>query len=502
MISDITSKDCAYFRLSKEDTLVSGQAFTRHKEKLLDLGIKEKDIFWDLESGSHSDREGFLQVKELLKVGKYQRIWIANVERLTRKVIDWETILIESDKYKFEIRVLNRSYDLSTPDGKMVSRFDAIFAQHEWEKNSERSKDAWNFKRRNKTVNRVPFGYVLIEEQIIVDIEPYVCLLENQKELSCYDVARLIIEKFIELGSGRKTAYWINSYLGGTRLGARVKRKKGKSVVLKTVDKRPHRKDLVFCGSGITKWIKHEFLRGSLVYKRGKPDEIAIADNHPPIISKSEWKKIKHNLDIRKTSRGCINRRAHSLTGLVACKNCKRNATITKHTKHFGSLENQKKNVTHYLRCKYKKIYKDKGCEATQNFNYADVEDAIINELCKKYKEITEIATTENIDIRESPDVQKLRQELSEMKKLFYKFGNTVIKSAIEETELKIAELTSGENYKFITKTELRDHFLTQKVFGDPDFYYSLEPLRRGDYFRMFVEKVYISDRIEVILRL
>lgn len=67
---------------ARASTNESRQDIGRQKRDLVTLGIKEKNIFWEYESGSHEDREKLMQLLEIVRPG--DTIACTEVSRLSR----------------------------------------------------------------------------------------------------------------------------------------------------------------------------------------------------------------------------------------------------------------------------------------------------------------------------------------------------------------------------------------------------------------------------------
>lgn len=67
---------------ARASTNENKQDIGRQKKELVALGIKEKNIFWEYESGSHEDREKLLQLLETVKQG--DTIACTEISRLSR----------------------------------------------------------------------------------------------------------------------------------------------------------------------------------------------------------------------------------------------------------------------------------------------------------------------------------------------------------------------------------------------------------------------------------
>ena len=135
-----------YMRVSAEDQAREGFSLGEQKERLEayckfngyhivkyyeDAGISAK-------TGNH--RPEYEQMLEDGKKGIINMIVALKLDRITRSIKDWETLMDYSDTYNVALAFVNDKIDTTNANGKMVSRIMMSVSQNEIERTSERTK--------------------------------------------------------------------------------------------------------------------------------------------------------------------------------------------------------------------------------------------------------------------------------------------------------------------------------------------------------------------------
>lgn len=149
--------DYGYARAS---TNSDKQDIGRQKRELMAIGIKEHNIFWEYESGSHEDREKLQQLLETVKQG--DTIACTEVSRLSRSTKQLCEILEFVEKNRIKLIVGTFIVDCRNDDIDPMTmgmlRMMAVFAQMERDITIQRIKSGMDNARakgrhigRNKT---------------------------------------------------------------------------------------------------------------------------------------------------------------------------------------------------------------------------------------------------------------------------------------------------------------------------------------------------------------
>lgn len=146
--------DYGYARAS---TNSDKQDIGRQKRELMAIGIKEHNIFWEYESGSHEDREKLQQLLETVKQG--DTIACTEVSRLSRSTKQLCEILefVEKNRIKLIVGtfVVDCRNDDIDPMTMGMLRMMAVFAQMERDITIQRIKSGMdNARAKGKHIGR------------------------------------------------------------------------------------------------------------------------------------------------------------------------------------------------------------------------------------------------------------------------------------------------------------------------------------------------------------
>lgn len=133
------------------------QDIGRQKRELLAIGIKEHNIFWEYESGSHEEREKLLQLLATVKQG--DTIACTEVSRLSRSTKQLCEILefVEKNKIKLIVGtfIVDCRDDEIDPMTMGMLRMMAVFAQMERDITIQRIKSGMeNARAKGKQIGR------------------------------------------------------------------------------------------------------------------------------------------------------------------------------------------------------------------------------------------------------------------------------------------------------------------------------------------------------------
>ena len=132
--------------VSTEDQAREGFSLPEQKERLEayckfnDYNIVEyyKDAGISAKTGNH--RPEYERMLENGKNGKINMFIALKLDRVTRSVKDWESLIVFTEKYNIDLALVNDKIDTTSANGKMVSRIMMSVSQNEIERTSERTK--------------------------------------------------------------------------------------------------------------------------------------------------------------------------------------------------------------------------------------------------------------------------------------------------------------------------------------------------------------------------
>ena len=173
-------KVIGYVRVSTEEQASDGVSLATQREKLngyaklYDLELVE--IIEDAgQSGKTLDRPGLQKALSMIRSGKAAGLVIAKLDRLSRSVVDWNTLIdgYFGEKAGKQIFSVADSIDTRTAAGRLVLNVLMSVAQWERETIGERTKDALQHKiRKGERCGKVRFGYTLADDRTTLVEDP------------------------------------------------------------------------------------------------------------------------------------------------------------------------------------------------------------------------------------------------------------------------------------------------------------------------------------------
>lgn len=161
-----------YCRVSTADQADNGVSLEAQQAKLAayaslyDLTVI--DTITDAgESAKSLNRPGLQRALEMLRKGESDGLLVAKLDRLTRSVADWQTLIdgYFGEKAGKQLFSLSDSIDTRTAAGRMVLNMLLVVSQWEREIIGERTRDALRHKiRKGQRVGKVLYGYDLAND--------------------------------------------------------------------------------------------------------------------------------------------------------------------------------------------------------------------------------------------------------------------------------------------------------------------------------------------------
>ena len=165
-----------YMRVSTEDQAREGFSLPEQKERLEayckfnDYNIVEyyKDAGISTKTGNH--RPEYERMLEDGKQGKINMFIALKLDRVTRSVKDWESLIEFTEKYNIDLALVNDKIDTTTANGKMVSRIMMSVSQNEIERTSERTIIGLEGAiKQGHIPARAPLGYKHVDKVLVPD---------------------------------------------------------------------------------------------------------------------------------------------------------------------------------------------------------------------------------------------------------------------------------------------------------------------------------------------
>ena len=164
------------YESSREDQAREGFSLGEQKERLeayckfngYHIVKYYEDTGTSAKTGNHS-----LEYEQMLEDGKkgiINMIVALKLDRITRSIKDWETLMDYSDTYNVALAFVNDKIDTTNDNGKMVSRIMMSVSQNEIERTSERTKIGLSVVIKSGNIPpQAPFGYKHLEKRFVPD---------------------------------------------------------------------------------------------------------------------------------------------------------------------------------------------------------------------------------------------------------------------------------------------------------------------------------------------
>src|SRR5947207_1951894 len=141
-----------YVRVSTEEQGATGAGLEAQRATIVDECARrgwtllrfEEDV---RSGGSMKTRAGLARAVEAVEAREASALVVAKLDRLSRSLIDFATLVERSRRRGWEIVVLDLAVDTTTPNGEAMAGMLAVFAQWERRMIGLRTKEALSVKR-------------------------------------------------------------------------------------------------------------------------------------------------------------------------------------------------------------------------------------------------------------------------------------------------------------------------------------------------------------------
>lgn len=347
---------------------------------------EEYKVFYDKGySGKNTDRPQLAQMMELISKGEIKRVICYKLDRISRSIIDFTSMMEQFEKKKVEFVSCTEKFDTSTPMGRAMLNICIVFAQLERETIQQRVTDTYAARSRKGFYmgGRVPLGYrlepffidgkktsryeVVPEEAEIIE---QMYQLYTRPEMSCMDIVKYFNQHNIP-NPHSKNGEWSRS-----RISEIIK-----NPIYVKADKKIY--DFLISEQAIVHSEREEFCgtKGLYLYSQAKEDKnprtlsgknIVIAP-HDGIVSSDLWllarEKCMKNTQFPRVQIGVNS----WLCGKVKCARCGY-ALVVRHSS----------NGKRYFFCSHK--IQTAACEGLGRIPADEVENKVLFEITKRIK--------------------------------------------------------------------------------------------------------------------
>lgn len=474
-------KPCGYFRVSSTDTTENKLAVRKYRQMLKNEGIAKEAIFYDFASGGNVDRSSYQKMLLAIKQGKYNLVCVPVQSRLNRSVLNSALLLKHLAEFNTKLKICGsaRIIDPNDATDKIFYHLNAVLDESKLAEASANSRSNHEYLRRNKMVNNVPFGYTIARGKPVLDIEPYLCLLDTKEIRSTAQILRELIDTILEKQSiPAAIKIMLARYGIPEHIRGQLRRRKTKQFDFKCDSLFEHRHQMKFTLSGVKGLISNPLLQGDLSYYRHSRDRDTIIyhDVYPKcaIVSRLEYRQLQalKTRPWKQTSQ----RDRFPYAGLIYCYHCKQRLKSRNGWKRSDGIRHK----SYYCQ------NRPRGCEGP-SIRQEAIERYVTGELISKYQQIALLAAEEN-RADESPEIKALRQQITQLEQIG---TNEAIIKAIADIKSQIAQ---KQKEGLLKRTNKEDNLATlEAVFADPLYWQTLTNIEKWQINQLLIEKIEIS---------
>ena len=461
-------------------------------------GENEYEVFVDEGfSGGNTNRPSFLNMMDLIRLGKFDVVAIYKIDRISRNIIDFFKIYEELEKYNVKLVSITENFDTTTPVGKMMMIMLSAFADMERENIRQRVKDNMIAlaKKGCFTGGFVPFGCTTEK----IEGKSYLKIID-------VDIIQLMFTKYLELQS----LYATQKYLLDNNI--------------KTVTARSSLRDIlrnpVYCKSSeeANKYLEGKFEvigkangKGYMTYGKTSGNPTLIVGKHKACIDSDLFLKVNMLIDKNREDTCKKKSKVYWLSGVLRCPFCGSRYTIA------NSDRNSYYVCSHRINRKSggmgRDFTKDK-CINNKYINALEIEKKVSKLIYmledeeyfnSVYSKSTESSSKKEIDILESKInknntsienlVDKLTMASDQVSKILLdkieklNSENNELKISLDKLKIKEMQIASDNNLK-----DIKDNIHKFKDIKDNE-----EKRRKVSI--IFKKLIYdpIADKIEVV---
>lgn len=470
------SRTVGYYRVSTEKQADTSDVLARYREDLLLFGVREENLYFDVESGGSATREGFNRVLEACREWA-DTIAIPDLSRFQRSVSIWESVRPELIHLNVKIVDIyaGRELDFRTAEGIRNTQIET--AQNEYYRNyaAQGALRGQERRRRQRKPSVAPFGYLIVKDVMVINNNPYKDTGKTYREIALEYIDLFLREKKLI----RTVQLFCKKY-GYDRLGS-------------------GNEDFPHDRSSFRRWITNPALRGHqayylrTTYRRksafaGDPIEPRIhPDNHEPLITPDVAREIDRILSL--TRRGAApTEPVNPLVGLVFCAGC------------GGEMRNKStgKVPYRYLLCSnaYPSPGKPKTCSRTSSYGVR-LEHAVtatIDALVSRAAEIAEWGVEGIGEREEPPEIVALRESIERLEKI----KDPDLAEVIRDKRGRLKTFIESRSSEDADRSGIVDRL--SGVCGQREFWESLSVREMKELLPEFVRSVTIDRGIIVVI--
>ena len=169
-------KVAIYIRVSTKKQVEEGYSLDAQKERLEKLCETNGYIIYKIysdegKSAKNTKRTAYQEMMEDMREGKFDKIIVTKLDRISRSLIDLEELIQDLQKHNCSFETASEKIDLDSSIGVMFVRLLGIFAQFERERISERINDTFEemVAQGRPITGSQPFGYKIENGKVVIN---------------------------------------------------------------------------------------------------------------------------------------------------------------------------------------------------------------------------------------------------------------------------------------------------------------------------------------------
>jgi site-specific DNA recombinase len=421
-------KAALYLRVSTEEQAVRGYSIEAQKEALQAYALKKgweiAGIYEDAGySAKNINRPALQRLLKDIEDKKVEAVLVWRLDRISRSVADFSDVIEIFEKHGVTFDSATENIDTSTPSGRALVNFLAVFAQFERESIGERSRlgKLKKVQMGNPALGLPPYGYKIEDGQYQI----------NEAEA---EVVRLIFKLCVDNHWGyRKIASYLNELGLKTRQGGFWNYGSISSILNNPIY------------PGLIVWNRTKSVKGKTL-KRPKSEWIKVKGNFPPIISEEIFDVASSRIKERGRNGRSLSS-VYALSGIIRCGVCGMSYCVN---------PRKDRGIINYF-CSSRKGKGKIVCE-NRTVNGTKIEKLLISKLIEATQKEKELIVA---SFKEEDKHEEILKEIKNIsiaidrlqarkKKIFelYEDGEidkTILKDRIKELESEMALLKSRE---------------------------------------------------------
>ncbi|MBE9215270.1 recombinase family protein [Plectonema cf. radiosum LEGE 06105] len=450
--------------------------------------------YFDIDKRTKDIRPGLSQLLEdieKLKPGEVSELVFTRLDRVAASSVAFYTLLRALDKKNIKPVAMDDSLDLESVGGELSADIRLAVSKHEVKMLGLRVRKALEYRKLQGIPHKLPFGYVLSDNQIAFDYTPVLCNMRDKLEYSVHDVVKKIFEVFDRTHSIRGTSFWINDYFG---LSSSVdKRKQRSNHVIKANEpiklppqnnagKRFPHCTLRFSVKTISNLLKNPIYSGS----------VGTSIQHDKTyISEDERLKILEIIESNKCNpKSDRTRNKNEYSGKIRCSVC--GGTVTR------VFSNGRKEPYYY--CLNAKS--NGNCSNKKFITKSNLDKQVVEQLRDNAITLAERALTfkNQKEIKDTPEVKKLKKQIKALKQITP--SSVEIEDVIKSLQIKLeSELVKTIELKSDNDT-LRREFISAFSYLDYEIWSNFSVLDKIKLLDLYVDFITLSTNKTVTVNL